>query len=97
MKKLAKRVKVTIKLQEENKTLMTYEDMFISERTMNKRGDKSVYIRTVYHERLSRIVQVIGEDKIPLYVLLDNILTHHFEVFEELLINEFKQKSKPLF
>ena len=64
---------------------------------MTKQGDKSIYIRQEYHERLSRIVQVIGKDEIPLYAYLDNILEHHFEMFEKAIIDDFNEKFKPIF
>ena len=52
----------------------SYGDHFLKTHSMAKRGDKSIYISQEYHERLSRIVQVIGKDEIPLYAYLDNIL-----------------------
>jgi len=75
----------------------TYGDRFLSVHSMTRRGDKSIYIRPEYHERLSRIVQVIGNDRIPLYAYLDNILQHHFELFEKAILEEFENNYKPLF
>lgn len=74
-----------------------YGERFLNGHTMTRRGDKSIYIRQEYHERLSRIVQVIGEDKIPLYAYLDNILEHHFEQFEKAITDDFNVKFKPIF
>jgi len=75
----------------------SYGDHFLKTHSMNKRGDKSIYIRQEYHERLSRIVQVIGKDQIPLYAYLDNILEHHFEAFEKAITEDFNEKFKPIF
>ena len=75
----------------------SYGDHFLKTHSMAKRGDKSIYIRQEYHERLSRIVQVIGKDEIPLYAYLDNILEHHFELFEKAITDDFNQKFKPIF
>lgn len=74
-----------------------YGDQFLATHSMAKRGDKSIYIRQEYHERLTRIVQVIGEDKIPLYAYLDNILEHHFDLFEKAITEDFNNKFKPIF
>jgi hypothetical protein len=74
-----------------------YGDHFLRTHSMTKRGDKSIYIRQEYHQRLSRIVQVIGKDEIPLYAYLDNILEHHFEVFEKAITDDFNEKFKPIF
>ena len=75
----------------------SYGEHFLKTHSMTKRGDKSIYIRQEYHERLSRIVQVIGGDKIPLYAYLDNILEHHFELFEKEITDDFNEKFKPIF
>ncbi|WP_454045083.1 DUF3408 domain-containing protein [Chryseobacterium sp. Marseille-Q8038] len=75
----------------------TYGELFLKNHSMNRRGEKSIYIRQESHERLSRIVQVIGEDKIPLYAYLDNILNHHFELFEKAITDDFNDKFKPIF
>lgn len=64
---------------------------------MTKRGDKSIYIRPEYHERLSRIIQIIAEDQIPLYAYLDNILAYHFEMFEKEITDDFNNKYRPIF
>ena len=75
----------------------SYGEHFLKSHSMTKRGDKSIYIRQEYHERLSRIVQVIGKDEIPLYAYLDNILEHHFEMFEKAITDDFNEKLKPIF
>jgi hypothetical protein len=74
-----------------------YGEHFLRTHSMTKRGDKSIYIRQEYHERLSRIVQVIGKDEIPLYAYLDNILEHHFEMFEKAITDDFNENFKPIF
>lgn len=75
----------------------SYGDHFLKTHSMTKRGDKSIYIRQEYHERLSRIVRDIGKDTIPLYAYLDNILEHHFEMFEKAITDDFNEKFKPIF
>ncbi|MCQ9634187.1 DUF3408 domain-containing protein [Chryseobacterium sp. WG23] len=98
MKKTNNKVEVTIKVSQETGTAkITYGKMFLDQRNMDKRGEKSIYLRAEYHKRLSRIAQIIGGDKIPLYVYLDNILSHHFDLFETLIIEEFDANCKPLF
>ncbi len=74
-----------------------YRERFLRSHTMIRRGDKSIYIRAEYHERMSRIVQTIGGDQIPLYAYLDNILEHHFEMFEKAITEDFNNNYKPIF
>ncbi|WP_353148495.1 DUF3408 domain-containing protein [Chryseobacterium sp.] len=98
MKKQNKTVEVTVKVHHqvtcENEN---YESLFRSDLFMDKGGDRIIYVSSEHHTRLSRIANVIGEDKIPLYALLDNILRHYFTLFAEILVKEFNDKSKPLF
>lgn len=92
-----KKTFVRPKRQSKPKSIESYGEQFLVSHSMAKRGDKSIYIRKEYHERLSRIIQVIGKDEIPLYAYLDNILKHHFELFEEDITTDFNEHFKPLF
>lgn len=76
---------------------VSYVGQFLTHHTMTKRGDKSIYIRQEYHERLSRIIQIIADDEIPLYAYLDNILAHHFMMFEKEITDDFNNKYRPIF
>ncbi|WP_294246210.1 DUF3408 domain-containing protein [uncultured Chryseobacterium sp.] len=82
----------SIKNQEVN-----YRELFLTHHTMTKRGDKSIYIRPEYHGRLCRIIHIIADDQIPLYAYLDNILAHHFEMFEKEITDDFNNKYRPIF
>jgi len=74
----------------------TYEQLFLDTHNMHKRGEKSTYVRPEYHDRLSRIAHVVGDHKIPLYAYPGNILTHHFEQFEQAIIEDYRRKIKPI-
>lgn len=74
-----------------------YREQFLTHHSMTRRGDKSIYIRPEYHERLSRIIQIIADGQIPLYAYLDNILAHHFEIFEKEITDDFNNKYRPIF
>ncbi|WP_294825094.1 DUF3408 domain-containing protein [uncultured Flavobacterium sp.] len=80
-----------------NVTLNSYEQAFLQMDTVQKRGSKSIYLSLEHHERLTRIVQVIGDDKIPLFAYLNNILEHHFKLYENEITKEFKEKYKSLY
>ena len=73
-----------------------YEAIFLKRSETNARDGKTVYIRPDFHERLSRIVQVIGEDKLTIYAYLDNLLAYHFEEFGEQIVKSFNEKYKPI-
>ena len=86
-----------LKIKNKKSVGITYAEQFLTHHTMTKRGDKSIYIRPEYHERLSRIIQIIADDQIPLYAYLDNILAYHFEMFEEEITDDFNSKYRPIF
>lgn len=73
-----------------------YESIFFKRIDTNARDGKTVYIRPDFHEKLSRIIQVIGEDKITIYAYLDNLLDYHFQEFGEQITKSFNDKYKPI-
>ena len=83
--------------QTDNTIQTSYGKAFLRRDTVQKRGNKSIYLSPEHHERLTRIVQIIGDDKIPLFAYLNNILEHHFNIFEGEITKEFQEKYKGLF
>jgi hypothetical protein len=73
-----------------------YEKLFLKNADTTARNGKSVYIRPEFHERLTRIVQVIGEDKLTIYAYLDNLLEYHFQEFADQITTSFNEKYKPI-
>lgn len=73
-----------------------YENTFFKKTDTNARDGKTVYIRPEFHEKLTRIIQVIGEDKITIYAYLDNLLDHHFQEFSEQITKSYNDKYKPI-
>ena len=74
-----------------------YEKIFFKEVKSTARHGKSVYIDPDHHKKLSRIVQVIGEDNITIYAYLCNLLDYHFQEFEQQITESFNEKNKPIF
>lgn len=73
-----------------------YESIFLKRSETNARDGKTVYIRPEFHEKLSRIVHVIGQDKITIYGYMNNLLEHHFSEFGDQIIKSFNDKYKPI-
>lgn len=74
-----------------------YATLFVRETNLTARLGKTVYIRKEYHERMLKIIQVIGENEVSLFSYLDNILTQHFQTFQDEITEIYKQKEKGLF
>jgi len=73
-----------------------YESIFFKKSETNARDGKTVYIRPEFHEKLTRIIQVIGGDKVTIYAYLDNLLDHHFQEFGEQITKSYNDKYKPI-
>ncbi|WP_313385926.1 DUF3408 domain-containing protein [Chishuiella sp.] len=84
------------KVQKNRNVEVNYESIFLIKSDTNARDGKTVYIRPAFHEKLTRIIQVIGEDKISIYAYLDNLLAHHFDEFGEEITKSYNDKYKPI-
>ncbi|RYX79080.1 DUF3408 domain-containing protein [bacterium] len=68
----------------------------------NVQKGKAVYVRTDYHTKIDKIVSSIGEKNLTIAAYIDNILTAHFEQFndeidkkqQEVLIAELETLNK---
>lgn len=58
-----------------------YESLFVCEARVTARQGKQVYIRKEYHDRILKIIQVIGKNELSIASYLDNVLTQHFNDF----------------
>jgi hypothetical protein len=74
-----------------------YESLFIQKSDFKARTGKAVYIRPEYHDRISKIVWVIGEGKISISDYIDHVLTHHFENFRDEIIRIYNEKDSNIF
>lgn len=74
-----------------------YERFFIRNAPSNTRSGKTVYIRKEFHERITRIVQVIGKNELSLYSYLDNVLEQHFATYQEEISELYKKRNSDIF
>lgn len=97
---MKKNIKIGVRITKDrncSKEKQSYEAKFLKEYTMTGRGDKAIYVRPEFHMKLLRIVQTVGNGRIPLYAYMDNILKHHFDQFEQQIREDFERKNKPIF
>ena len=74
-----------------NESEEEYLELFIREVEMAARSGKLVYVRKEYHDRILRIIRVIGKDKLSLFGYIDHVLTLHFEEYEEVIKKLYKK------
>lgn len=70
-----------------------YGTLFLKEATIPARIGKTVYIRKEYHERIQLILRVIGKDEVSLFSYIDNVLAHHFDMFQEEIKRLYEQNN----
>ncbi|OJU37101.1 MAG: hypothetical protein BGN96_04165 [Bacteroidales bacterium 45-6] len=69
-----------------------YKSLFIREVVSKSRANKVVYIRKEHHDRILKVVQIIGKNEVSLFSFLDNVLEHHFATYQGEL-NELYENS----
>ena len=74
-----------------------YEALFIRESNITARLGKTVYIRKEFHDRILKIIQVIGDNEVSLFSYIDNIIAHHFDNFQEDIIRSYNRKNSNIF
>lgn len=68
-----------------------YDAMFVCGSSVTARLGKQVYIRKEYHDRIQKMLHVIGGNEVTIASFLDNVLTHHFTVFKDEIAESFKR------
>ncbi len=70
-----------------------YRSLFFKEAAIPARIGKTVYVRKEYHERIQLILRVIGKDEVSLFSYIDNVLAHHFDMFQEDIKRLYEQNN----
>lgn len=68
-----------------------YDSMFVRESNVTARLGKQVYIRKEYHDRILKMLHIIGGNEVTIASFLDNVLTHHFTQFQDEIAESFKR------
>lgn len=80
----------------ENK-MQEYENLFFKAASIKTRNGKVVYIRKEHHDRIMKIVRVIGENEFSLFNYLDNILEHHFATYQDEITKLYRKRNTDVF
>lgn len=74
-----------------------YESVFLVNAEIPTRSGKLVSIREKYHERITKIVRVIGKKEVSIFSYIDNVLTHHFETFQDEITELYNKNNESIF
>lgn len=71
-----------------------YESLFLVNAEIPTRSGKLVSIREKYHDRIARIVQVIGKKEVSIFSYIDNVLNHHFDIFQNEIAELYNKNNE---
>lgn len=74
-----------------------YKRLFIREPEVKARAGKMAYVRPEFHDRIMRIVRVIGHNKLSLSAYIDHVLAHHFKQCEDAIKSEYAKNYDSVF
>ncbi|WP_418696652.1 DUF3408 domain-containing protein [Bacteroides sp.] len=74
-----------------------YLELFIRNAATAARDGKLTYVRKEYHDRIMKIIQVIGKNGLSLAGYIDHVLTQHFELYEEAVKKLYKKNYEDIF
>lgn len=75
-------------------TWREYEERFIRESDITARRGRQTYIRPEYHDRIQKIIQVVGGNGISMASYVDNVLAAHFEEYRDGITESFNRHIK---
>jgi hypothetical protein len=74
-----------------------YKSLFMHETDMTARSGKTAYISKEHHERITKIVQVIGKNKVSLFSYIYNVLEHHFDTYKDDITDLYEKNIEQIF
>lgn len=79
-----------------SKSNQSYEERFLLSVDPASRNGKSITLRREYYDKLSLLLKALRSE-MTLIGFVDNILTHHFEMYREEMDQLFRQHAENLF
>lgn len=84
-------------LVREQKETSDYESLFIQDAGITARTGKSVYIRKEHHDKIMKIVRVIGKNRISLFSYIDHVLSHHLADYQDEITELYNKNNEAIF
>jgi len=83
-----------------NKRINTQEQYlaaFFRETPMTARSGKTVYICQEHHDRIIKILRVIGKNEGSLFSYIYNVMEHHFATFQDEITELYEKNIERIF
>lgn len=71
-----------------------YDATFVRSSNLTARLGKQVYIRKEFHDRIQKMLHVMGGNEVTIASFLDNVLAHHFTQFQDEIADSFSRHMK---
>ena len=79
-----------------SKKAANYERLFLLPVKTSALHGKAIYVRPEFHQRIQRIVRLVGNDRVSMYSYLDRVLEHHFASFGDEITAWFSSRIQSL-
>jgi len=67
-----------------------YKSQFMRGTSITARSGKTVYISPEHHERITKILRVIGKGEVSMFAYIHNVLEHHFATCKDEIANLYE-------
>ena len=85
-------VSVTVSASTNNRN--GYIGKFMTDAGFTVRPRKQIYIREETHERIMKLVNVVGKGQVSMSSYIDNIINEHFNVYDAEIKTAFEEGIK---
>lgn len=72
-----------------------FKSTFLKDNNTSSRGGKNINIRLEFHNKIKKIITLIADNDLSYFGYIDNILEHHFNIYEN-EVNELLKKNNQL-
>jgi hypothetical protein len=74
-----------------------YKSLFMRETSLTARSGKTAYISKEHHDRISKMLHVIGKNDVSMFAFLHNVLEHHFATYKDDITDLYERNIEQVF
>jgi hypothetical protein len=74
-----------------------YKSLFMHETSLTARSGKTAYISKEHHERITKMLHVIGKNEVSLFDFLHNVLENHFATYRGEITDLYDKNFEQIF
>lgn len=74
-----------------------YKSLFMRKTSLTARSGKTAYISKEHHERITKMLHVIGKNEVSLFDFLHNVLEQHFDTYKGEITDLYDKNIEQVF